>query len=183
MRKKQFRLNLKETFERRIRTPEPFYNNHGEKREDLVSTQNDVENKIGEVKGSPQQLQHISRDAKSSLTIQEDVQKEYNLGDTVRISGQEAGVIRYLGNVHFQVKLYNDKHNLLSKFSFSFQPGIWAGVELFNPVGLHGGLVDNIEYFCCQPRHGVFAPLWTIELAQDQDFMDQTHVDLPLRQR
>ena len=104
MRKKQFRLNLKETFEKRIRTPEPFYNKHQEKREHLVSAQTDVENRIGEeVKGSPQQLQHHSHDDRSSLNMHDDLQHEYNLGDAVMISGQEAGVIRYLGNVHFQV--------------------------------------------------------------------------------
>ena len=111
MRKKQFRLNLKETFERRIRTPEPFYNKHQEKREDLVSVRNDVENKIGEeVIGSPQQLRHISLDDRSSLNMHDDLQHDYNLGDAVMISGQEAGVIRYLGNVHFQVKLYDNKY-------------------------------------------------------------------------
>lgn len=47
-----------------------------------------------------------------------------------------------------------------------FQPGIWAGVELLNPVGLHSGIVDNTEYFCCKPLHGVFAPLWTLENVQ-----------------
>ena len=47
-----------------------------------------------------------------------------------------------------------------------FQPGIWAGVELLNPVGLHSGIVDNTEYFCCKPLHGVLAPLWTLENVQ-----------------
>ena len=50
------------------------------------------------------------------------------------ISGQQSGVIRYLGTAHFQ-------------------PGIWAGVELDNPVGLHNGFVDDIEYFVCKPRY------------------------------
>lgn len=183
-RKKQFRLNLKESFERRIRTPEPFYNKYEEMRKEPVSTPTNIENIFGEVISSPQQLQHISHDDQSSSNLQSDVQQEFNLGDAVMISGQEGGVIRYLGNVHFQVIHSNDVF-WGQELSFSFQPGVWAGVELINPVGLHGGLVDNVEYFCCQPRHGVFAPLWTIELVQDQEqtFMDHPQVDLPQRQR
>ena len=107
MRKKQFRLNLKETFERKIRkaAPEPFYNKYQEMRKELVGTQNDIENIFEEVVGSPQQLQHISNDDQSS-DMQSSSQQEFNLGDAVMISGQEGGVIRYLGNVHFQVILY-----------------------------------------------------------------------------
>ena len=51
------------------------------------------------------------------------------------ISGQQSGVIKYLGNIHFQ-------------------PGLWAGLELLSPVGLHDGRVDDVEYFRCKPRYG-----------------------------
>ena len=107
MRKKQFRLNLKETFERKIRkaAPEPYYNKYEEMRKEPVGTPNSMENIFGEVIESPQQLQHISHDDQS-LNMQSSVQQEFNLGDAVMISGQEGGVIRYLGNVHFQVILY-----------------------------------------------------------------------------
>ena len=183
-RKKQFRLNLNESFERRIRTPEPFYNKYEETKKEPVSTPNNIENIFGEATRPPQHLQRLSADTQSSSNMQSDVQQEFNLGDAVMISGQEGGVIRYLGNVHFQVSHSNDVL-CCQELTFSFQPGVWAGVELINPVGLHGGLVDNVEYFCCQPRHGVFAPLWTIELVQhrEQTFMDHSQVDLPQRQR
>ena len=107
MRKKQFRLNLKETFERKIRTTasEPFYNKYEEMIKEPVGTSNNIENIFGELIGSPQQLQHISHDDQSS-NMPSSSQQEFNLGDAVMISGQEGGVIRYLGNVHFQVILY-----------------------------------------------------------------------------
>ena len=182
--KKQFRLNLNESFERRIRTPEPFYNEYEDMRKEPLSTPNNIENIFGEVTRQHQQLQQTSADTQSSSNMQSDVRQDFNLGDAVMISGQEGGVIRYLGNVHFQVIHSNDV-GCCQELSFLFQPGVWAGVELINPVGLHGGLVDNVEYFCCQPRHGVFAPLWTIELVQDRDqtYMDHSQVDLPHKQR
>ena len=46
-RKKQFRLNFKESFERRIRTPEPFYNKYEEMRKEPVSTPKNIENIFG----------------------------------------------------------------------------------------------------------------------------------------
>ena len=72
------------------------------------------------------------------------------LGDIVLISGQECGTIKFLGKTHFK-------------------PGIWAGIDLFTPVGLHNGTVDGVQYFSCQPKHGVFAPLWKLECIQSED--------------
>ena len=64
---------------------------------------------------------------------------------------------------------------------------MWAGVELFNPVGLHNGFVDNVEYFCCEPRHGVFAPLWTLECVQAPPYPSSATLkredDIAIKQR
>ena len=58
---------------------------------------------------------------------------DFQVGARVLISGQQSGVIKYLGNFHAQ-------------------PGLWAGLELDSPVGLHDGRVDEVEYFRCKPR-------------------------------
>ena len=134
-RKKQFRLNLKESFERRIRTPEPFYNKYEEMRKEPVSTPNNIENTFGEAKRQPQQLPRLSADTQSSSNMQSNVQQEFNLGDAVMISGQEGGVIRYLGNVHFQVIHSNDVL-CCQEFHFSLVYGLvlslstlWVSME------------------------------------------------------
>eukprot|EP00090_Calanus_glacialis_P010277 TRINITY_DN18660_c0_g1_i3.p1 TRINITY_DN18660_c0_g1~~TRINITY_DN18660_c0_g1_i3.p1 ORF type:complete len:2160 (-),score=462.58 TRINITY_DN18660_c0_g1_i3:1392-7538(-) len=69
---------------------------------------------------------------------------ELDIGDRVVISGQEHGVLRYLGPAHFQA-------------------GLWCGIELDSGVGLHGGCVGGVEYFCCRDNHGIFAPVWKVE--------------------
>ena len=35
-----------------------------------------------------------------------------------------------------------------------FEAGLWAGVELDEPIGRHGGSVDGVRYFKCRPKHG-----------------------------
>jgi len=69
---------------------------------------------------------------------------ELNVGDRVVISGQQHGVLQYLGPAHFQA-------------------GLWCGIELDSGVGLHGGCVGGVEYFCCRDNHGIFAPVWKVE--------------------
>ena len=64
------------------------------------------------------------------------------VGDTVEIvlrSGLSTlGWVRFLGNTHFAPS------------------GIWAGLELVDPLGLHNGTVLGREYFDCAPLHGMF---------------------------
>ena len=79
----------------------------------------------------------------------------FRVGDSVLISGQQCGKIRFLGETHFQT-------------------GVWAGVDLVNPVGLHNGTVDGLEYFSCRPHHGVFAPLCKLEKIQSEDTEPKT---------
>lgn len=48
----------------------------------------------------------------------------------------------------------------LSGFFFSqnivLQNGTWIGVELDTPTGKNDGTVQNIPYFTCKPKHGIF---------------------------
>lgn len=37
-----------------------------------------------------------------------------------------------------------------------FQSGTWIGVELDTPQGKNDGTVQNIQYFSCKPKHGIF---------------------------
>ena len=76
-------------------------------REKIVSTPSNAKSPFDEVTVSPQQLQSISysEPSFSNLSNDHEAQRELNVGDAVRISGQESGVIRYLGNVHFQVNI------------------------------------------------------------------------------
>ncbi|XP_058066317.1 kinesin-like protein KIF13A [Anopheles bellator] len=48
-----------------------------------------------------------------------------------------SGVIAYVGSTHFQ-------------------SGTWIGVELDTPTGKNDGTVQNIQYFECRPKHGIF---------------------------
>ncbi|KAK7153400.1 hypothetical protein R3I93_011341 [Phoxinus phoxinus] len=63
-----------------------------------------------------------------------------HLGDKVVIAGQKVGTLRFCG-------------------STEFAGGLWAGVELHQPVGKNDGSVAGIQYFTCPIKHGIFAPL------------------------
>ncbi|CAL1545944.1 unnamed protein product [Lymnaea stagnalis] len=61
------------------------------------------------------------------------------VGARVKISGVKPGILRYLGTTHLA-------------------PGIFCGIELFDPDGNHDGEVNGHRYFSCAPNHGIFAP-------------------------
>ncbi|XDV43665.1 hypothetical protein PO909_012106 [Leuciscus waleckii] len=63
-----------------------------------------------------------------------------HLGDKVVIAGQKVGTLRFCG-------------------STEFAGGLWAGVELHQPVGKNDGSVAGVQYFTCPSKHGIFAPL------------------------
>lgn len=55
-----------------------------------------------------------------------------NIGERVVVSGGKVGTLRYLGPTEFQ-------------------EGIWAGVELDQPLGKNDGSVQGKRYFTCKP--------------------------------
>uniref|UniRef100_A0A8C2CLW2 Si:dkeyp-47f9.4 n=1 Tax=Cyprinus carpio TaxID=7962 RepID=A0A8C2CLW2_CYPCA len=63
-----------------------------------------------------------------------------HIGDKVIIAGQKVGTLRFCG-------------------STEFAGGLWAGVELHQPVGKNDGSVAGVQYFSCTIKHGIFAPL------------------------
>ncbi|XP_069787125.1 CAP-Gly domain-containing linker protein 4 isoform X3 [Narcine bancroftii] len=74
-----------------------------------------------------------------SLDCDEKSKADMQIGDRVVVVGQRSGTIRFYGNTHFA-------------------PGYWYGIELDKPNGRNNGSVGGMQYFTCQPKHGVFAP-------------------------
>ncbi|CAG5135937.1 unnamed protein product, partial [Candidula unifasciata] len=68
------------------------------------------------------------------------------LGDRVLVSGSKPGILRFIGET-------------------DFAKGVWAGVELDEPLGKNDGAVAGKRYFDCKPLHGLFAPIHKISLA------------------
>ncbi|KAL4714570.1 hypothetical protein ACJJTC_006616 [Scirpophaga incertulas] len=81
--------------------------------------------------------------SKMNASISTTTNGELRLGDRVIVSssrGSKAGALRFVGTT-------------------DFAPGVWAGVELDDPLGKNDGSVDGKRYFECSPRFGLFAPI------------------------
>ncbi|XP_055339775.1 CAP-Gly domain-containing linker protein 1-like isoform X2 [Paramacrobiotus metropolitanus] len=65
---------------------------------------------------------------------------DMKVGDRVWLSGDRAGIVRFVGKPHFQ-------------------DGIWVGVELDEAKGKNDGSVEGKRYFTCPANHGVMAPI------------------------
>ncbi|CAH2073548.1 unnamed protein product, partial [Iphiclides podalirius] len=81
--------------------------------------------------------------SKMNASISTTTNGELRLGDRVIVSssrGSKAGALRYVGVTEFA-------------------SGVWAGVELDDPLGKNDGSVDGKRYFECAPRFGLFAPI------------------------
>ncbi|CAF0920095.1 unnamed protein product [Rotaria sp. Silwood1] len=65
--------------------------------------------------------------------------EQYHVNDRVLLSKNRCGTIKYIGPT-------------------SLGSGVWYGIELDLPDGLHDGFlsVDGQRYFQCKPQHGVF---------------------------
>ncbi|NXC85181.1 CE350 protein, partial [Cercotrichas coryphoeus] len=77
--------------------------------------------------------------ASASITNETDSLSNFNIGDRVLVSKVQPGTLRFKG---------------LTKFA----KGFWAGVELDKPEGNNNGTYNDIKYFDCREKHGIFAP-------------------------
>ncbi|XP_046389989.1 CAP-Gly domain-containing linker protein 1 isoform X4 [Ischnura elegans] len=94
----------------------------------------------GENKLSPSPTPH---DMSNSIGLHSPSQPEPRVGERVIVmssQGSKAGVLRYIGTTEFAA-------------------GMWAGVELDDPVGKNDGSVGDKRYFECMPKYGLFAPV------------------------
>ncbi|KAK7099935.1 CAP-Gly domain-containing linker protein 3-like isoform X2 [Littorina saxatilis] len=62
------------------------------------------------------------------------------LGDKIVVNGVKSGYLRYCGPTEFA-------------------SGVWAGIELDEPVGKNDGSIGGISYFKCPHNYGIFAPI------------------------
>ncbi|XP_072121015.1 CAP-Gly domain-containing linker protein 4 isoform X1 [Mobula birostris] len=83
-----------------------------------------------------------------SLDCDETSKADIQIGDRVVIVGQRSGTVRFYGKTNFA-------------------PGYWYGIELDKPNGRNNGSVGGVQYFTCQPKHGVFAPPSRVQRATE----------------
>ncbi|XP_065196059.1 CAP-Gly domain-containing linker protein 3-like [Sycon ciliatum] len=68
---------------------------------------------------------------------------DFQVGDSVLVSGKKAGVVRFIGET-------------------DFAQGVWYGIQLEKGDGKNDGSVGGTRYFSCKPNHGIFAPLFKL---------------------
>ncbi|CAJ0600440.1 unnamed protein product [Cylicocyclus nassatus] len=73
-----------------------------------------------------------------------------DIGSFVSVRGVGKGILHYVGEVHGR-------------------EGLYCGVELETPTGKHDGTYQGVVYFVCPPYHGIFAPLYRVELDEIDD--------------
>ena len=62
---------------------------------------------------------------------------QFEVGDRVLVDGLKEGLIGFLGETRFA-------------------QGVWAGIILDVPEGKNNGSVKDVQYFVCEPNHGLF---------------------------
>ncbi|KAJ3449895.1 guanine nucleotide exchange factor [Anaeramoeba flamelloides] len=62
--------------------------------------------------------------------------KDYKIGDSLKIQNK-TGTVKYIGKT-------------------AFAPGVWIGIELNQPEGVHDGKLYGKKYFECNKQHGIF---------------------------
>ncbi|WAR30810.1 CE350-like protein [Mya arenaria] len=67
---------------------------------------------------------------------------------------------------------------LLFKGNVQFAPGIWAGVELEEPVGRHDGIEDGVRYFNCKKKHGLIVPGHDIQHFIDDEIVEDDNINV-----
>lgn len=83
------------------------------------------------------------------------LREQLKIGDRVLVGGAKEGFLRYLGPTEFA-------------------KGVWAGVELEEPMGKNDGAVSGKRYFQCGPKYGLFAPLPKVEKLASAGSMDSS---------
>ncbi|PIO69765.1 CAP-Gly domain protein [Teladorsagia circumcincta] len=73
-----------------------------------------------------------------------------DIGSFVSVKGVGKGVLHYVGEIHGK-------------------DGLYCGIELDTPTGKHNGTYQGVVYFVCPPHHGIFAPLYRVELDEIDD--------------
>ncbi|VDK46642.1 unnamed protein product [Anisakis simplex] len=68
-----------------------------------------------------------------------------DVGKRVIVGKMRTGVLKYVGRV-------------------GGKEGIFCGVELDIAAGLHNGTYQGVKYFECIDKHGIFAPIYRVEL-------------------
>nr|XP_006814588.1 PREDICTED: probable GPI-anchored adhesin-like protein PGA55-like [Saccoglossus kowalevskii] len=58
------------------------------------------------------------------------------IGDRVNVQGYNSGILKFKGKT-------------------KFAKGEWCGIALDEPVGKHNGKVGGVQYFTCEPKHGI----------------------------
>ncbi|CAD5112228.1 DgyrCDS1458 [Dimorphilus gyrociliatus] len=71
------------------------------------------------------------------------------IGDKVIVGGVKSGTLRFCGTTQFA-------------------QGIWAGIELDEPVGKNDGSIGGVTYFHCSKEYGIFAPISKITKYNDE---------------
>ncbi len=68
------------------------------------------------------------------------------------------------------VVVHGKRRSLLGVCRFcgqtQFNPGVWVGIELDEPIGKNNGSVSGVQYFTCRPKYGIFAKFENVEIAQ-----------------
>ncbi|VDM56279.1 unnamed protein product [Angiostrongylus costaricensis] len=75
---------------------------------------------------------------------------EQDIGNFVSVSGIGKGILRYVGEIRGR-------------------DGLYCGIELDAPSGKHNGTYQGVVYFVCPPLHGIFAPIYRVELDEIDD--------------
>ncbi|KAE9420213.1 hypothetical protein Angca_005634 [Angiostrongylus cantonensis] len=73
-----------------------------------------------------------------------------DIGSFVSVSGIGKGILRYVGEIRGK-------------------DGLYCGIELDAPSGKHNGTYQGVVYFVCPPLHGIFAPIYRVELDEIDD--------------
>ena len=84
----------------------------------------------------------------------------FSVGDRVLLGDGKEGVVAFYGNTEFA-------------------RGVWVGVVLDVPEGKNDGVVAGIQYFECEPNHGIFTRPQKLSLLRSQQVVNGSLHVLP----